>query len=275
MTQFDADIAVTKEAPGVYSSLISDNWNLQIGPNGGYIAAILLNGMQTELGDSSRDIRGITFHFLSAATPGPASLEIGIEKIGRTFATVSGKLLQGNRTIAMALATFAPARPNAEFCDFTMPEVASPQDIAMDRWMSPAMYGHSPFRDHYDQKLAIGPTPPLRTHLARVGGWTRLKALRPFDALSLTAISDSWYPSIFARDFLPMSAPTIDHTVHFFCDSPCNETDIDSYVLVEFETSLVQSGFLQEDGKIWAPNGTLLAQSRQLALVVPDSDDFY
>jgi acyl-CoA thioesterase len=271
MTKFDADIAVTKQAAGIYSTLIRDNWNVQIGPNGGYIAAILLNGMQAELGDSSRDVRGITFHFLSASTPGPASLNISIEKIGRTFATVSGKMIQGDRTIAMVLATFAPARPNSVFCDFTMPAVPLPGEIPEDLWMSPKMPGHSPFRDHYDQRLAIGPTPPLRTHLARVGGWTRLRELRQFDALSLTAISDSWYPSLFARDIPPLSAPTIDHTVHFFCDSPCRETDIDSYVLVEFETRLVQSGFLQEDGKIWAPNGTLLAQSRQLALMVPEN----
>ncbi len=270
MTQFDTDIAVTKTTPGIYSTIISDNWNVRIGPNGGYIAAILLNGMQIELDDASKPVRSITFHFLSASTPGPSILEINIEKIGRTFATVSGKLLQGKRTIAIGLATFAPTRPNTAFCDLSMPDVLPPEEIDADRRMSPTMYGHSPFRDHYDQRLAIGPTPPLRTHTARVGGWTRLKELRLFDALSLTAISDSWYPSIFARDLPPMSAPTIDHTVHFFCESPCQATAPDSYVLVEFETSLAQSGFLQEDGRIWAPNGTLLAQSRQLALMVPD-----
>jgi acyl-CoA thioesterase len=268
MSQFDADIAVKKEAPGIYGTDILDNWNVQIGPNGGYIAAILLNGMQTGLGDSSRSARSITFHFLSASTPGPARLEISIEKVGRTFATVSGKLFQGDRTVAIALATFAPPRPNTAFCDFTMPQVPSPEEIPEHLWMSSDMPGHSPFRDHYDQRLAIGPTPPFKTGLARVGGWTRLRELRPFDALSLTAISDSWYPSLFARDLPPLSAPTIDHTVHFFCDSPCTETNIDSYVLVEFETRLVQSGFLQADGKIWAPNGRLLAQSRQLALMM-------
>jgi acyl-CoA thioesterase len=46
---------------------------------------------------------------------------------------------------------------------------------------------------------------------------------------------------------------------------------LDSFVLVEFETRLAQAGYLQEDGRIWAPGGQLLAQSRQLALIVSEN----
>jgi acyl-CoA thioesterase len=268
LPKFDDDIAVTKQRPGVYAVEIRDNWNVQIGPNGGYIAAILLNGMQSELNDSSRSVRGVTFNFVSASKPGAARIEVSIEKLGRSIATASGRLLQGDRTIAIALATFAPHRSSTSFREFSMPQVPGPLDIGEDCWMGPGVYGHMPFRDHYDQRIAIGPVPPGKSDIARVGGWTRLKDLRPFDALSLVAISDSWYPSMFVKDVPPLSAPTIDHTVHFFCDSPCQETSLDSYVLVEFETRLAQAGYLQEDGRIWAASGELLVQSRQLALIL-------
>ena len=43
----------------------------------------------------------------------------------------------------------------------------------------------------------------------------------------------------------------------------------DDYCLVEFRSSLSAAGFWEEDGRIWAPDGTLLAQSRQLALAPP------
>jgi acyl-CoA thioesterase len=40
-------------------------------------------------------------------------------------------------------------------------------------------------------------------------------------------------------------------------------------VLARFSSSTSHDGFFEEDGAIWAPDGTLLAQSRQLALLIP------
>jgi hypothetical protein len=35
-----------------------------------------------------------------------------------------------------------------------------------------------------------------------------------------------------------------------------------------FRSSLAGEGFFEEDGRLWAPDGTLLAHSRQLALTL-------
>nr|MBA3370235.1 thioesterase family protein [Thermoleophilaceae bacterium] len=35
-----------------------------------------------------------------------------------------------------------------------------------------------------------------------------------------------------------------------------------------FRTGLVRDGFFEEDGELWAPDGTLVAQSRQLGLLL-------
>ena len=67
-----------------------------------------------------------------------------------------------------------------------------------------------------------------------------------------------------------MTAPTIDHAVHFFTTPPYDNVGIEDYVLAEFSTCVAGEGFLQEDGRIWAPDGTLLVQSRQLALILTD-----
>ncbi len=45
--------------------------------------------------------------------------------------------------------------------------------------------------------------------------------------------------------------------------------DPDELCLARFRTGLVHEGFFEEDGVIWAADGTVLIQSRQLAIVLP------
>jgi acyl-CoA thioesterase len=47
---------------------------------------------------------------------------------------------------------------------------------------------------------------------------------------------------------------------------PMAHVGADGWVLSRFTSNLAADGFWEEDGVIWAPDGTVLAQSRQLAL---------
>ena len=40
-------------------------------------------------------------------------------------------------------------------------------------------------------------------------------------------------------------------------------------MLPDIRTNVVPEGFLEEDGEIWSRDGVLLAQSRQLAAILP------
>ena len=275
---FDSDIKLSRLSSNAdktarFEVNISDNWQVFVGPNGGYIAAIILNGMKTELATEAPglplQLRSITYHFLSASVAGPASLEVQIEKLGRTLTTVTAKLFQNNKTIAIALATFGNTRDAVEFSDFKMPEVSSPDSVGQERRMSAGVHGHVPFRDQFDQRIAIGPVPGEAADVARVGGWTRFNKPRKFDDLALVAISDSWYPGLFTKNLdPPMHCPTVDHTVHFLGEVSETQED-DQFLLVDFQTSTASDGYLVEDGCIWTSDGTLLARSRQLAIILP------
>ena len=178
---------------------------------------------------------------------GDAELQIDIEKKGRTLSTVTAKLTQGDRTIALAIATFAAARDNYSFCDLKPPIVPKANEIATTNTMGPDIEGHVPFRDHYDQLLAIGPIPPETADDASVGGWTRFRENRQFDDLAIVAISDSWYPGLMVKDTpVPVHAPTVDYTVHFVSSVPLASISIDDYLLVHFTTSVAQEGYLRD-----------------------------
>jgi hypothetical protein len=86
-TQFDQDIELTPISTGKYHVNISDKWNVLLGPNGGYIAAIILNGMKAALPEMHT--RSITFHFLTASVAGDAELSVEVEKKGRTLCELS------------------------------------------------------------------------------------------------------------------------------------------------------------------------------------------
>ena len=87
---------------------------------------------------------------------------------------------------------------------------------------------------------------------------------RQLDAPAIALLADAWFPAPWPRLAELAPAPTIDLTVHFRSPLPLP----DSLLLGRFTTKLVRDGFFEEDGELWTPDGTLVAQSRQLGLLL-------
>ena len=103
-----------------------------------------------------------------------------------------------------------------------------------------------------------------------VGGWLGLAEPRPIDAISLTFFSDALFSPPYTRLSERATTPTVDLTVHFRASMPrLPHADPRELCLARFSTGVVHEGFFEEDGVIWAADGTVLAQSRQLGIVMP------
>ncbi len=106
-----------------------------------------------------------------------------------------------------------------------------------------------------------------------IGGWLALAEPRPIDALSLAFFSDALFSPPFIRLTQPATSPTIDLTIHFRTAlapaGSASERDPDELCFARFRTGRVHEGFFEEDGAIWGADGSLLAQSRQLAILMP------
>ncbi len=89
------------------------------------------------------------------------------------------------------------------------------------------------------------------------------------DDVLLAAIPDSWPPAVFARLEVPIGVPTIELTIHFR-GVPSGES---AWSLVRFRTLEVSAGYLEESGEVWSADGRLLAESRQLAVLLAPSRD--
>ena len=61
--RFDRDTGVTPAGDGLFSAQLDTGWWIITGPNGGYLAAILLRALDATQGDPARAARALTAYF--------------------------------------------------------------------------------------------------------------------------------------------------------------------------------------------------------------------
>jgi hypothetical protein len=104
---------------------------------------------------------------------------------------------------------------------------------------------------------------PSRAASSRTG-----RRRRPIDAAYIALLTDVWWPPAFEPLSSLAIAPTVDLTIHVRAELP-PEGLPDQPVLGRFVSSASLGGLMEEDGSLFLADGTLLAQSRQLALLAP------
>jgi acyl-CoA thioesterase len=268
MTRFIRDTAVTRMDDGVYDATIDDGWFVARGPNGGYVAAIIMRALTDTVGDAERAPRSFTVHYAAPADVGPAVVRTRVERRGRSLTSLSARLEQGDRLVAIAVAAFSTTRPGPEFCDLDMPKVPPAETIVPPPYRDLA----PPIAYRFESRWAIGQPPWLEAEPqaeAVAGGWIRLEEPQALDAPAVAAITDAWYPPVFSRTRELFFVPTIDLTVHFRTSLPLVDAAPDDFLLGVFRTRAASEGFLEEDGEVWSKDGVLVAQSRQLAAMLP------
>ena len=121
----------------------------------------------------------------------------------------------------------------------------------------------------WENRIVRGGFPLAATGEAVITRWIRLPEGRVVDGLVAAAITDAVIPAVFGRVEEQIIVPTVDLTIHLRSSLPLQDAKPDDYVLADFRTNVVAEGFLEEDGEIWSRDGVLLAQSRQLAAILP------
>ncbi len=282
-TKFDRDTAVWREdsADGaerdgssagrraLFGAEVAPDWRAGRGPHGGYLAAMLLRALIDSVADDTRAPRSLTIHYARAPEPGPAQISTVIERQGRSLSTLSARMHQDGKLIALVLAAFSLPWGGPEISDMRMPDVEpadpSRQGVRLIERGGPEFARQIVLQPRMDGSVFAGGEQPME-----IRGWIGLAEPRPIDALSLAFFSDALIPAPYMRMSEPAAVPTVDLTVHFREHmSPAPGADPRELCLAQTTTELIHDGFFVEDGLIWAADGTLLAHSRQLAIVIP------
>jgi acyl-CoA thioesterase len=261
--KFDLDTALERRDDNTFLGVTSPDWWVDRGPHGGFLAALILRGLQTVVGDPSRRIRSLAVHYIAPPTHGPLELRTAIERVGKSRISASARLIQEGETKALGIAAFSTAWQAVEWNEVVMPSVPRAQE--MDALV--AGEGTVPrFFENFDARPALGDWPFTGSDRALSGGWIRFAEPRPLDDLALAVFADAWMPSVFTRLDRPMGVPTVDLTVHFRASVPVG--DPSDHVFSVFRSETAAEGFFVEDGQIWSSSGTLIALSRQLGVLM-------
>jgi acyl-CoA thioesterase len=260
---FDDDTALEPEADGAYRGEVDSRWWTPRGPLGGYVMALVMRGLMLAVDDADRPPRSLTVHFLRPPEAGPVTVRPLVERSGRSLTTASARLEQEGRLLALALGAFSIAWPGPELADAPMPEVEPPGDRNQSNREVPDAQP-PPFLGLLSMQRRFGAVPFSGSDRAETGGWLGLREERPLDALAILVLADAWFPAPWPRLRALAPAPTIEMSVYFRTPLPLP----DSLVLGRFGTRLVRDGFFEEDGELWTPDGSLVAQSRQLGLLI-------
>lgn len=261
---FDLDTEVKDLGEGRFGAEMSERWWVERGPNGGYVAAVILRAIQRAAA-VERAPRSLTVQFPRAPIAGPVEIAVKVEREGGTVTFLSARLEQGGELQATALAVLADDFEASGFAELQMPAVEPPQELySPDPGQVPGM---PTMMRNYSMRPALGESafsggPP------HSGVWMRSREPRLLDAPLAAAILDAWFPAPFIGLDRPAPAPTIDYTVHFRAPLPEPSAGPEDPYLAVFRSGLARGGFFEEDGELWSQDGQLLAQSRQLALLL-------
>ncbi len=255
---FDADSRVAG-ADGRYTASLTGRWNGTAGAvNGGYMLSTCLRALA--LGMPFPDPVVISGFFLKPGTAGPASIRTSVIRRGRTTAFGDAALAQDGKDVVRATAAFA--RLGADglvFTDGAPPDLPPPGQCA---GVPVASFGPASIAERIEFRSAELPG----WYRGRPSGrpassfWMRFTDGREPDLLCLPLLVDSIAPSVLE---LGAGSTTIELTVHL------RARPAPGWLACRAATRFVRGGYHEEDFEVWDSAGFLVAQSRQLALLVP------
>lgn len=273
MGDLEKDTAV-EGGNGHYRATLSRDWEIW-GPNGGYIASILLRAGGAHSGLPRP--ASMTLHFLGAARFEEVELETVTLRAGKRSHSVRVSMRQGDHAIAEALVwTVDHAAAGPEFDWTTMPEVPAPSDLRpLDELLADEGDEGHPFwqnlelrplewmsREEWDLKR------PQAPHLK---AWCRFRPSAVFEdpyveaaRVALLLDTEGWPAA--TRALSPETngrwiAPNMDVSISFHAPPAGAE-----YLLVDMEAPLSKGGLIGAQGRVWSPDGRLLGTGIQQML---------
>jgi acyl-CoA thioesterase len=254
-SQFDQDTEISPDG----DVTITGRWDGISGiPNGGYQLAICLRALARLM--PYPDPVVVSGFFLRPGKLGPARVSASLLRAGRRMAFGEANLVQDGKETVRATAAFTTLGDHDEplFLGATRPLLPPPDDCV---GAPPGAEGLPAIARQVDLRTAE----PPGWMRGEPGGnpnmefWLRFADGRDADLICLPLIVDAAPPAVLDLGAL---STTVELTVCL------RAKPVPGWLACRATTRCVASGYHEEDFEIWDSAGTLVAQSRQLCMIV-------
>jgi len=219
----------------------------------------------------------VTTHYLRPGIPDtPCEVRLELIRKGRTLTTARAQLVQDGKTRLEVLTAFgdlsAPGTETPPDKPVTLIAPSIPGPLDCPERSAEAQGVELPIRDRIEIRVnpetqgavdpAKGKANSKADSKAEVSGWIRLRDQAPTTSISAVMFTDAFPPALFGLLGVIGWVPTIELTVHV------RRRPVTPWLLGQFVTNDIQGGRMVESGALWDETGALVAQSRQLGLLL-------
>jgi acyl-CoA thioesterase len=260
--EFDAATTLTGSGPD-FGVELDGRWDGQGSTNGGFLLALATKAVGAVL--PFPDPLAVSAFYLRPGSPGPAEIRTEVIQAGRTTAFGQASLYSGGKPVIRATAAYtdlaaAAARDGRSYSGARPPQLPPPDECqVLHRVTVPPIT----LSDRIEYRMAALPgwvtrTPPSGRPVYE--GWMRFADGREPDLLSLPLFVDAVAPAALELDLRRMT--TVELTVNL------RARPAPGWLAFRTLTRFLADGYFEEDAEIWDSTGRLVAQGRQLALVL-------
>ena len=258
--EFDTDTRLSGEGPA-FEALVSDRWNGLAGVNGGYLLALCTQSLGRVL--PFPDPLVVSAFFLRPGSCGPATVRAEVVRTGKTTAFGQASLWRDDKEVVRATAAFTDLAKASERADLTFtggpaPGLPPPEECFV---LPPSGLPEVTLT----QRLEFRSTAPPGWLDGQPSGnpvqefWMRFRDGREPDIAALPLLVDAAAPAVLEVGVL---STTVQLTAHL------RARPAPGWLACRAVTRFVAGGYNEEDFEIWDSAGALVAQSRQLALIL-------
>lgn len=261
--QFDQALHLNGEGD-IRQGKTADPYKNMIGPYGGLTAALLLKGALDHPKRIGEPV-SLTVNFAAGVSDGPFEIQVTEIRTNRSTQHWFITQNQGDSVVTTATAIFAKRRETWESTQLTMPPL--PPFEALEQINAGA---RPPFAKQYDYRLRGGQA-EMFENLDAEGNrssesllWIRDTIPRPLDMLSLTAMSDIFFPRIFVLRGQLVPAGTVSLTIYFHAGLAEVEKIGVRPLLGHARGGRFWNNYFDQSAEMWSESGDLLVTSSQI-----------